>query len=80
MDIYVIIFVVIVIVILLCMYKNGHENYSPYRHTGGCPPRTGYNYLDQYEQEDYYKKYPYLYPTPQNYIKNMYMLKQQGYI
>ena len=48
------------------------ENYSPYRRTGGCLPRTGYNYLDAYEQEDYYRNYPYIYPTPTNYIRTLY--------
>ena len=48
------------------------ETYSPYRRTGGCPPRTGWNYLDAYEQEDYYKNYPYIYPTPTNYTRALY--------
>lgn len=48
------------------------EDFSPYRRTGGCPPRTGWNYLDAYEQEDYYQNYPYIYPTPTNYTRSLY--------
>ncbi|MDX1472410.1 MAG: hypothetical protein R3213_13000, partial [Flavobacteriaceae bacterium] len=51
---------------------NQKEDYSPYRRTGGCPPRTGNTYLDAYEQEEYYRKYPYIYPTPTNYVRALY--------
>lgn len=52
------------------------EGYSPFRHTGGCPPRTGRTYLDAYEQQDYYRKYPYVYPTPHTYITNWYAARR----
>jgi len=63
--------VVIALLVFLLMFKRS-EGYSPFRRTGGCPPRTGYNYLDVYEQQDYYKKYPYIYPTPYSYITSWY--------
>ena len=53
------------------------EKYSPFRRTGGCPPRTGYNYLDAYEQEQYYLQYPYVYPTPQSYVTAWYADRRQ---
>ena len=53
------------------------EGYMPYRNTGNCPPRTGYNYLDAYEQSDYYKKYPYVYPTPPSYTRNIFKYRRQ---
>nr|QBK86532.1 MAG: hypothetical protein LCMAC102_03270 [Marseillevirus LCMAC102] len=61
---------------LRCKCQN-NETYSPYRRTGGCPPRTGHNYLDAYEQEDYYRKYPYVYPTPQSYTTALYAGRRQ---
>ena len=48
------------------------ESYSPYRGTGGCGYKTGYNYLDVYDQQDYYTKYPYIYPTPLSYTTAWY--------
>lgn len=57
--------------------EHGRESFSPYRRTGGCPPRTGYNYLDAYEQEDYYQKYPYIYPTPTNYVRALYTKRRE---
>jgi len=48
------------------------EDFSPFRRTGGCPPRTGWTYLDEYEQEQYYKQYPYIYPTPTSYTRRWY--------
>ena len=78
---------VIILIWLLrrkCDYcKNGcwkcKEGYSPYRRTGDCPPRSGWTYLDAYEQEDYYKKYPYIYPTPTNYWKEWYANRRANY-
>lgn len=54
-----------------CLCSN-QEGFSPYRRTGGCPVRTGWNYLDAYEDQEYYRKYPYIYPTPTNYIRDLY--------
>ena len=48
------------------------ESYSPYRDTGGCPICSGKTYLDAYYQSDYYRKYPYIYPTPTNYVRALY--------
>jgi hypothetical protein len=48
------------------------EGYSPYRNTGGCPNSTGWTYQDSYDQEDWYRKYPYIYPTPTNYYRDWY--------
>ncbi|MFW9930722.1 MAG: hypothetical protein ACFFD1_15135 [Candidatus Thorarchaeota archaeon] len=62
-----IIIIFIIVVISICLFQEKLEYFSPYRNTGGCTPRTGYNYLDAYLQEDYYQKYPYIYPTPQTY-------------
>lgn len=59
-------------------YRNSTEGYSPYRRTGGCPPRTGWTYLDAYEQEDYYRKYPYIYPTPTSYTRAWYKLRRKN--
>jgi len=63
--------IIIAAIICFCVSKTS-EGYSPFRHTGGCPPRTGYNYLDAYEQQDYYMKYPYIYPTPVSYTTAWY--------
>lgn len=76
------IFLVIGIIAIVWLIKNRYdwcsnkcwecENYSPFRRTGECPPRTGYTYLDAYEQEQYYKQYPYVYPTPYSYTTAWY--------
>lgn len=52
--------------------SSSKEGYSPYRNTGGCSSRTGWTYLDRYDQEDFYRKYPYVYPTPTNYVRQWY--------
>ena len=54
-----------------CWECDEKESYSPYRQTGGCS-RTGNTYLDAYKQEDYYQKYPYIYPTPTSYTRAWY--------
>lgn len=73
----IILLIFILIVIILIVWNNSkNERFSPYRGTGNCPPRTGYTYLDSYEQEDYYKNYPYIYPTPNSYTTEWYKLKR----
>jgi len=67
----------LVIVIFVLWSSSRNENFSPYRGTSSCPPRTGYTYLDAYEQGDYYKNYPYIYPTPSSYITEWYDLKRK---
>lgn len=57
--------------------QDDEEGFLPFRHTGACPPRTGYNYLDAYEQEQYYKKFPYIYPTPQTYVTDWFKLHRE---
>jgi len=47
------------------------EGYNPYR----CG-RTGLNYLDVYEQEDYYKENPYGYPNPESYTTAWFQLRR----
>lgn len=55
-----------------CLCSSSQEGFSPYRRTGGCPSGTGWNYLDAYEDQEYYRKYPYIYPTPTNYIRALF--------
>ena len=62
-----------------CWKCNDKEDYSPYRDTGGCPSRTGWTYLDSYAQEDFYRKYPYIYPTPTNYVRDWYANRRANY-
>jgi len=67
-----IIFIVIISVVIICIYiSKNQEMYSPYRSQKNCF-RTGYNYLDAYTQNDFYKKYPRIYPNPPNYYKQLY--------
>lgn len=74
----VIIILIILILIVFIFWNNSkNEKFSPYRGTNNCPPRTGYTYLDAYEQEDYYKNYPYIYPTPSSYTTEWYDLKRK---
>lgn len=54
-----------------CEDHRDRETFSPYRNTGGCPSQTGYNYLDEYEQ-DYYQSHRQIYPTSTNYIRALY--------
>lgn len=46
------------------------EGFNPYR----CG-RTGMNYLDVYEQEDYYRENPYGYPNPESYTTAWFQLR-----
>lgn len=63
---------ILLVFVLTWVLGCSREGYSPFRRTGGCPPRTGWNYLDAYEQGDYYNKYPYVYPTPVSYTTAWY--------
>lgn len=64
---------VIVVIIAILYYYYSPRRMSELYHIGRqskstmCPPRTGMNYLDVYEQQDYYKNNPQIYPTPQTY-------------
>lgn len=62
-----------------CWECDKKEGYSPYRRTGGCPARTGWTYLDSYAQEDFYRKYPFIYPTPTNYYRDWYANRRANY-
>ena len=62
---------VLLTAIILGVTYLGKERYSPYRGTGGCPS-SSWEYHREYDSQDYYKKYPYIYPTPPNYIKAWY--------
>lgn len=74
----IILIIFLLLVIIFIFWKTSqNEKFSPYRGTGSCPPRTGYTYLDVYEQGDYYKNYPYIYPTPRSYTTNWYDLKRK---
>ena len=66
--------IILAIVVLgyLRKQKITNEAYMPFRRTGGCPPRTGFSYLDAYEQQDYYRKHPWIYPTPVSYTTAWY--------
>lgn len=66
------IFLIVGVFVLTWILGCAREGYSPYRRTGGCSPRTGWTYLDAYEQQDYYRKYPYVYPTPVSYTTAWY--------
>lgn len=50
-----------------------NENYSPFKNTGGITSEySGYNYLDEYNDQQYYKFNPWIYPTPTSYIRLLY--------
>lgn len=72
---------ILCVVILYAIYglvnMSRSEGYSPYRGTGGCPYKTGMNYLDVYTQEDYYRKHPYVYPTPNTYVTELYAKRRK---
>lgn len=64
-----------IFIILRWLYvkKMNCENYSPFRDTGGIFSKyTGYNYLDDYEHQQYYENNPWIYPTPTNYYRKLY--------
>ena len=66
---------IVLIVIGFILFLTGSiikENYSPYRYTTGCPSAVRWEAHKEYDNEDYYKKYPYIYPTPTNYVKAWY--------
>lgn len=48
-----------------------NEKYSTYGVMENAA-RTGMSYLDAYEQQDYYLKYPYIYPSSNSYITRWY--------
>lgn len=62
----------VIVLILYLMEPSSQEKYSPYRYTTGCPSAVRWEYHKEYDNEDYYKKYPYIYPTPTNYVKAWY--------
>ena len=73
------IFLIVAVFVMMAMLKkkcdyckSSSESYSPYKGMGSYIPKTGYNYLDVYEQEDYYKKHPFIYPTPLSYTTSWY--------
>ena len=61
-----------IVLILYLMKLPFQEKYSPYRYTAGCPTAVRWESHKEYDNEDYYKKYPYIYPTPTNYVKAWY--------
>lgn len=79
----ILIFVILCACLIVVLYtSNTKENYSIYKSysnnfPGLCGYRTGKNYLDVYEQQDYYSKYPYMYPTPNTFTTKWYELRRQ---
>jgi len=67
--------VLVVVVLLLAWFlwsscSAKREGFNPYR----CG-RTGMNYLDVYDQEDYYAENPYGYPNPESYTTAWFQLR-----
>lgn len=57
---------VIAIMGIICK-KSYPEPFNHYRELAGCPQKTGYLYLDVYDQGDYYRDHPYIFPTKHSY-------------
>ena len=54
----------LVLIVLLWQRGMKHEGFSPYRGTGGISGIiTGYKYLDEYSDKDWYEMNPWIYPS-----------------
>jgi len=60
-------------------YRICNENYSPFRNTGGIDSdHTGYTYLDEYSNQQFYKNNPWVYPTPTSYTRLLYKYEREN--
>lgn len=67
----------IIVVVYLSSCSQEQENYNHYRGTGNCTFETGRRYLDAYDMQDLYRKFPYVYPTPLSYTKAWYAIDRE---
>lgn len=53
------------LVFFVVLYVNNkNEKFSPYRNTGGIyESNSGFNYLDEYSDKDWYEMNPWIYPS-----------------